>query len=542
MAPDDIVGTQTWTEQILGAITDSRAMIVLISAASNASPHVSREVNLALGKGRAVLPIRIADVPPQGSLEYLLSLVQRVDAFPPPITDHSDRVMRRLESIVTTAARTSGPSPAPVAAVSPSPGTSLRPATPPAPPAATPSATPLAPPAAAPAATPPATTQGAARNPFAQRTAVLIGGAIGIVVIALLGAALVFKSPGPTPIPTLAAASSQAPVPTAGSPGGTFEATPAATGGLLSADEQTAQARLPVVDPGTTGCKPWIAAPGGEDVLSPSGYATALARITCPGPNPGGPQARYALYQSKDALDADYAAIMTGQGVAQGSACATAIPANAAWNYPGYPASGNLACYARDGGVQYVWSDHDLLILAQWLAPDNAKGLAFWQLWERSRNPAETALLNALPASAVASGPCIRAADDYYPSALAIVSCPRPTGQNAVFYASFPSADAFPNDPMTVLFFSIMTEGGVAADTSTGCYESSSGRYTWGFKDNGVVGPSQGYLGCYQRTDTEPATTQIVWTFNRTAVMGLWDGPDVDTATKLFDGWITEVK
>ena len=59
MAPDDIVGTDTWTEQILAAIADSKAMLVLVSSASNKSPHVSREVNLAIGKGRPVLTIRI---------------------------------------------------------------------------------------------------------------------------------------------------------------------------------------------------------------------------------------------------------------------------------------------------------------------------------------------------------------------------------------------------------------------------------------------------------------------------------------------------
>ena len=100
MAPDDIVGTETWTEQILAAIADSKVMLVLVSAAANASPHVSREVNLALGRKRAVLPIRIEPVAPEGPLEYLLSLVQRLDAFPPPMANHGPRILRRLESIV----------------------------------------------------------------------------------------------------------------------------------------------------------------------------------------------------------------------------------------------------------------------------------------------------------------------------------------------------------------------------------------------------------------------------------------------------------
>ncbi len=113
MAPDDIVGTETWTEQILGAIADSKVMVVLVSAAANASPHVSREVNLALGRKRAVLPIRIESVAPEGPLEYLLSLVQRLDAFPPPMATHGPRILRRLESIVQRPQTTPLPVPPP---------------------------------------------------------------------------------------------------------------------------------------------------------------------------------------------------------------------------------------------------------------------------------------------------------------------------------------------------------------------------------------------------------------------------------------------
>src|SRR5262249_7416039 len=162
------------------------------------------------------------------------------------------------------------------------------------------------------------------------------------------------------------------------------------------------------------------------------------------------------------------------QGVARGGVCATAIPANNVWNYPNYPVAGNVACYASQGGVQYVWTDDDLRLLAQWLAPDNATGLAFWQQWEQARNPAEAALLGTLPQLVIQYGGCNRAADDYYPTALAIVTCPRASGENALFFASFPAAtDTFPNDPMTALFTSILSEGGVPADTTTGCYESS---------------------------------------------------------------------
>jgi serine/threonine protein kinase len=106
MAPDDVDGTDPWAEQILRAVQDCRAMLVLISSNANQSPHVSREVNLALGRKRAVLPIRIENVQPEASLEYLLSLVQRVDAFPPPIANHKDRILRRLSVIVPLRAGT----------------------------------------------------------------------------------------------------------------------------------------------------------------------------------------------------------------------------------------------------------------------------------------------------------------------------------------------------------------------------------------------------------------------------------------------------
>lgn len=103
MAPDDVTGTDTWAEQILAAIRDSRAMLVLISSNSNRSHHVAREVGLASGRDRAVLPIRIEAVAAEGALEYHLAGLQRIDAFPPPISDHRDRILRRLARVVPLA-------------------------------------------------------------------------------------------------------------------------------------------------------------------------------------------------------------------------------------------------------------------------------------------------------------------------------------------------------------------------------------------------------------------------------------------------------
>jgi hypothetical protein len=252
----------------------------------------------------------------------------------------------------------------------------------------------------------------------------------------------------------------------------------------------------------------------------------------------------FALYPTKDALDADYDSIMSSVGVAAGGACVSAIPANAAWNFPTFPDSGKLACFERDSRVQYVWTQNELRVLGQWSAPDNATGLAAWQAWTQTFNPAELSLVVDLPDSVDELGACMRAADHYYEAAIAIIACPRPSGQNAVFYARFPNETTFPDNAMTTTFDSILTEGGFADDTTTGCYDDTPafGRYTWGFSTDGVVGDTEGYLGCYERTDATPATAQYVWTFNRSSIMGLWNAPDLASGIAFFDGWIGEVR
>ena len=96
MAPDSVTGGRSWPEQILAAIKGCDAMLILVSAASNESTHVSKEVELAVGNNKALLPVRIADVEPSGNLEYLLALAQWTDAFAGPIDRHLDAIRRRV--------------------------------------------------------------------------------------------------------------------------------------------------------------------------------------------------------------------------------------------------------------------------------------------------------------------------------------------------------------------------------------------------------------------------------------------------------------
>jgi hypothetical protein len=100
MAPDDVAGPLSWAEQIVDSIASCKVMLVLISSVANRSTHVSKEVDLALEHGKAVLPVRVEDVAPSGALQYLLALAQWIDAFPGGLGPHAEEVRRRVAAIV----------------------------------------------------------------------------------------------------------------------------------------------------------------------------------------------------------------------------------------------------------------------------------------------------------------------------------------------------------------------------------------------------------------------------------------------------------
>lgn len=100
MAPDDIEGSRPWAEQIVDAVTAATMMVVVVSSDAIESSHVGREVNLAIDQGKPVLPVRIEEVALSGSLKYLLALAQWVDAFPPPLRVHRDRLSKRIANLL----------------------------------------------------------------------------------------------------------------------------------------------------------------------------------------------------------------------------------------------------------------------------------------------------------------------------------------------------------------------------------------------------------------------------------------------------------
>ncbi len=96
IAPRDISPSADWAAEIIDAISAARVMVLVFSDTSNDSPQVRREVERAVHKRLMLVPFRIDDVMPSKSLEYFLSSQHWLDAFPPPLEPHYQRLCAHL--------------------------------------------------------------------------------------------------------------------------------------------------------------------------------------------------------------------------------------------------------------------------------------------------------------------------------------------------------------------------------------------------------------------------------------------------------------
>lgn len=99
IAPRDIRPGQEWAEAIIAGIRDAQVFVLIFSANANTSPQILREVERAVNAGIAIIPFRIEDVGPEGSLEYFMSVPHWLDALSGPVEEHMDRLAQVIEQI-----------------------------------------------------------------------------------------------------------------------------------------------------------------------------------------------------------------------------------------------------------------------------------------------------------------------------------------------------------------------------------------------------------------------------------------------------------
>lgn len=92
IAPRDIVPGREWGEAIVDGIKGASVFVLIFSQNANQSPQILREVERAVHHGMPIIPFRIEDVLPAGSLEYFMSVPHWLDALSPPVEGHIARL------------------------------------------------------------------------------------------------------------------------------------------------------------------------------------------------------------------------------------------------------------------------------------------------------------------------------------------------------------------------------------------------------------------------------------------------------------------
>ena len=114
IAPRDVRPGHSYGDEIIRGIEKSRAFILVLSAASNESSFVAREIERAVSKRKSIFTIRVEAVEPSPSLELFISGTQWIDAF-------SGRLGPHIEKLATLLPEKEGHEPATVSVARVSP-------------------------------------------------------------------------------------------------------------------------------------------------------------------------------------------------------------------------------------------------------------------------------------------------------------------------------------------------------------------------------------------------------------------------------------
>jgi len=96
IATRDIRAGAEYHEAIIDAINESQIMILILSANSNKSPHVIRELNEAVSSSVHIIPFQIGDVSLSKPMKYLIGIPHWLDAMTPPIEQHFEKLVETI--------------------------------------------------------------------------------------------------------------------------------------------------------------------------------------------------------------------------------------------------------------------------------------------------------------------------------------------------------------------------------------------------------------------------------------------------------------
>lgn len=101
IAPRDILPGMDYGETIVKAINDCQILVLVFTAKANASEHVKNEVEKAVSEEKPIIPIRVKNILPTGSLALHLSRRQWIDAVTPPLKKHLKRIAESIKFLLS---------------------------------------------------------------------------------------------------------------------------------------------------------------------------------------------------------------------------------------------------------------------------------------------------------------------------------------------------------------------------------------------------------------------------------------------------------
>jgi hypothetical protein len=105
IAPRDLLPGRSYPAQIVAGIRASRLMVILVSPGANASSQVLREVERAGHHELPLIPFWLERVGLSDDLEFYLSVLHRLEAFPPPLEPHIGTLVRAVETHLARASQ-----------------------------------------------------------------------------------------------------------------------------------------------------------------------------------------------------------------------------------------------------------------------------------------------------------------------------------------------------------------------------------------------------------------------------------------------------
>lgn len=100
IAPRDILPGENWSASIVDALDGCKVVLLVLSSNSNQSRQVANEIERAVSKGAAILPLRIENVAPSKELELHVSNRHWLDAVTPPFEQHLERLAEVVWKLV----------------------------------------------------------------------------------------------------------------------------------------------------------------------------------------------------------------------------------------------------------------------------------------------------------------------------------------------------------------------------------------------------------------------------------------------------------